>query len=214
MFCRQGMVAPALALAFVVCACQCAGVQAQVVDFESYPEGFLDFTFTDPSTGIVFLDGRRQGEPVIFAIENGGPPPGLPGWFFGNWLAGGGFAPGPGPSMPANFGFSGRFPQSVQTASLDVTASLISAGGSVTLEGLNAGGTVVATASHPVTGFTGQTFGMSVTSAAGDIRSIRLVPNNVFDVADNIAIPEPGAATVIVGAGAASLLACRKRRSQ
>jgi hypothetical protein len=210
MYRRKWFAAPALA-ALLVCACVAARAQAQVVNFESYPEGFLDFTFTDPSTGVFFFDGRRQGDPVIFAIENGGPPPGLPGWFFGNWLAGGGFAPGPGPSMPANFGFSARFPQSVSTASLDVTASLISAGGSVTLEGLNAGGSVVATTSHPVTGFTGQTFAISVTSPAGDIRSIRLVPNNVFDVADNIAIPEPSCGAVII-ASLASLMARRGRR--
>jgi len=38
-----------------------------------------------------------------------------------------------------------------------------------------------------------------------------LAPNNVFDVADNIAIPEPGVVVVVAVASVGSLLARRRR---
>ena len=208
---RKWFAAAALAVA-IACACTAVPARAQVVDFESYPEGVLDFSFTDAPTGVFFSDARRQGDVVRFVIEDGGPPPGSPQWFPGMSLVGGGYAPGPSASRPANFSFAARFPYAVRSASLDVNASLISSPGSVTLEGLDTTGAVVATSTMPVTSFVGQTFTMSLDTTSDVIRSIRLVPNNVFDAADNLAfVPEPATAMIAVVA-AAPLLARRRRR--
>lgn len=195
--------------------CRVAAPQVSVVDFEGYSEGVLDFTFTDPTTGVFFSDARRQGETVRFVIEYGGPPPGQPGWFGGNSLVGGGWAPGPSPSRPANFAFAARFPSPVPSVVMDVNANAITTTGSVSLEGLDSSGGVVASSTHPVTGGLGQIFPLSVSSPTSNIASIRLVPNNVFNAVDNIAfIPEPASLGLLASGALCTLWRRRDGRAR
>jgi hypothetical protein len=179
-----------------------------VATFENFNEGDFFFpSFTDPLSGIFFAESTGP-DPGEWVIEFTGPLAGLPTISPGNYLVSVGYAPGPGASLPYQFGMRGVLPELADRVFMTV-AYASDPGASITMEGFDDAGSLVATTTiiPPLASF--RELEIGVVSSSVNIRSFRVTPTNIFVGYDNITfVPEPGAAIV----AACPLVLLRRRR--
>jgi hypothetical protein len=176
---------------------------AQLATFENFPEGPIGLSFVDPLSGITFTDGIYNFGQATFCVDYGASPV-LPPVLPGNHLTGGGYSSGPGVGLGAGFGFTFILPTPSPYVQMDALYFPQSSAGNMTITGYSSGGQLLASANVPLP--VGSSALMVIhPTLSSDLPMSRIVvttPSNFAVGFDNVGVPEPSCAVLIlVGAG-------------
>lgn len=186
--------------------------------FDNLDEGIYGTTLNDPLSGIVVHDIASLTQ--IATIDDVQPSEGFL-FVSGNYLTTNGYVPGPGGGESGFSSLAIDLPAAAQNASLDLLYINLTTNRTITLNGLNSSGQVVATVSASIPGafLPARDARLTISSAARDIVSLSLVAGaDLNDTVgfgggiDNVtfdATPEPAALALVV---LAPLMIGRQRR--
>jgi hypothetical protein len=170
--------------------CSARAAITRVATFENFGSGqILGQSFADPLSGITFRESTHVSQ--IFVVNYSST-------FFGpgRFLSSGVIADG---GLGAYFGFTGDLPLPANHVSID---AMYSGGGppsQITLQGLDAVGSLVAQQTGPASGSV--PFTLAINSAQLDISTIRVIASGVSSGYDNVnftIIPEPMGAPALM----------------
>lgn len=209
-------VLPCAALALAAAA---AGAATTTATFDELGEGFYGSTLLDPLSAIRVHDIVSASQTVC--IDDTQPSD---GYFYasGNYLTTNGYVPGPGGAIGKFTSLLIDLPELAQNASVDVIYLSLYANQTLTLNGLDAGGQVVATSSSTVTAalLPARDLRLVIASGSRNITTLSLTttanldaPDGFGDAIDNVtfdATPEPVSLSLLA---LAPLLMRRGRRS-
>jgi hypothetical protein len=168
--------------------------------FEGYSEGSQGTLFFDLQSGFTFSNPTYSLGSTVFTVEHAEGatvPPVIPG----NYLTCAGFSPGNGGFIGANAGFTVTFNSTTSNAlEMDVLHSTF-ANGVLNFTGYDVVNQQVATGSIPIVGPGGG--GSMVTHvvfpSAAAMFKVTVAPTGDLSAGyDNVTIPEPGAASMLI----------------
>ena len=206
--------AAALALVAVVPAAAPARAGTILANFESYAEGSLGAAgFTDAASGIRFSEATAFGHNYVIEATTVARPA-LPSITPGHYLESNGYSPGDGISVSPITGFTLLLPGVADEVSLDFVYVGL---GSLTVDGFNVAGALVATTTVTPPGGTFVEGHLTLTSPAGDISKVKLVPAQISIGYDNIRanlVPEPAGLTLILLSAGGFVVGRRRAQRQ